>query len=113
MNISFPVQKAFAQTVLPPIGGTNNDLAQKLRDGTVALSDIPAFIGYFIEFLIAVAGIVAFIAILVGAYQYIIGGVYTEMKEKGKTTLTYAIAGFVLALVAYGIVNFVQLAVTS
>ena len=56
---------------------------------------------------------VAFIMLLVGGYQYIIGGVYSDMREQGKNTLMYAIGGFVLALLAYGIVTIVQLAATS
>jgi hypothetical protein len=110
--ISEIVLKASAQgvTILP--GGTT-DLANKIRSGDIHLSDLPAFLSYFIETAIVLAGIVAFIMLLVGGYQYIIGGVYSDMREQGKTTLFYAIAGFVLSLLAYGIVNLVQLAATS
>lgn len=106
------VLKASAQglTILP--GGTT-DLANKIRTGDIHLSDLPAFLSYFIETAIVLAGIVAFIMVLIGGYQYIIGGVYSDMREQGKTTLFYAIAGFVLSLLAYGIVNLIQLAATS
>ena len=97
-------------TLLP---GEEHTLADKIKSGEIGLNDIPAFISYFIEVAIIVAGIIAFLMIIVGAYQYIIGGVYSDMREQGKTTLTYAISGFVIALLAYAIVNLVQLAATA
>jgi len=105
------IQKAFAQnlSLLPSQG----DLVNKIRTGDIHLSDIPAFISYFIEISIAFAGMIAFLMIIVGGYQYIIGGVYSDMREQGKTTLIYAISGFVLSLLAYAIVNLVQLAATG
>lgn len=96
-------------TLLPGTGL----LREKIQTGDIHLSDIPAFISYFIEMAILLAGVIAFIMILVGGYQYIIGGIYSDMREQGKTTLLYAISGFVLALLAYTIVNFLQLAVTA
>ena len=96
-------------TILP----TEKGLADKIRSGEIHLSDLPEFISFFIETAIVIAGIVAFLMILVGGYQYIIGGVYSDMREQGKNTLIYAITGFVLALTAYGIVNLIQLLVTA
>lgn len=110
MNWLFFIPIAFAQdTILPRTG----PLVEKLRTGTISITDIPDFILYLIKFLIGVAGIITFIMILVGGYYYIIGGVYTELKEKGKSTLSSAIIGFILALMAYGIVDVIQKAVTS
>lgn len=96
-------------TALPESGG----LVEKIKTGQVSLSDIPSFITYYIEVGIAVAGIVAFLMLLVGGYQYIVGGVYSDMKEQGKQTITYAISGLVLSMLAYGIVTLVQLFATS
>jgi hypothetical protein len=109
MNFEF-INRVLAQTILP---SGDNPLAEKIKTGDISLSDIPAFISYFISIGIVAAGTIAFLMILVGGYQYIIGGVYSEMREKGKTTLIYAISGFVLSLLAYGIVTLVQLGVTA
>jgi hypothetical protein len=110
--ISLIVRSAYAQsiTLLPT---DNAGLVEKIQKGNIELSDIPLFILYFIEIAVAAAGIVAFLMILYGGYQYVIGGVYSEMKEKGKTTLTQAIVGFVIALLSYAIVNLIQIAATS
>jgi hypothetical protein len=109
--LNFFILKTQAQglSLLPSTG----DLVQKIRTGEIHLSDIPAFISYFIEIAISFAGIVAFLMIIVGGYQYIIGGIYSDMREQGKTTLIYAISGFVLSMLAYAIVNLVQLAATG
>ncbi|MDP2690958.1 MAG: hypothetical protein Q8O95_00960 [bacterium] len=110
----FSIPTTYAQrslTILP--GGTTDELVRKIQTGRIQLSDIPLFISSFIELGILLAGSIAFIMILVGGYQYIIGGVYSDMREKGKTTLTYAISGFILCMLAYAIVTLVQLAATS
>jgi len=96
-------------TILPSVG----PLVEKIKTGNIHLGDIPFFISAFIEVAISLAGVIAFLMILVGGYQYIIGGVYSDMREQGKTTLTYAIGGFILSLLAYAIVNVVQLAATG
>ena len=96
-------------SILPSTG----DLVEKLRTGDIHLSDVPVFLASFIEAGILFAGVVAFIMILVGGYQYIIGGVYSDMREQGKSTLIYAVSGFVLSMLAYAIVSVVQLAATS
>lgn len=100
-------------TLLPGQDSGYSELAKKIKTGEINLSDIPLFISYFIEIAIIAAGIIAFLMILVGGYQYIVGGVYSEMREQGKSTLIYAVSGFVLSLLAYGIVSIVQLAVTA
>jgi len=96
-------------TLLPDTG----PLVEKIQTGNIHLGDIPAFISVFIEVGISIAGVIAFLMILVGGYQYIVGGIYSDMREQGKTTLTYAIGGFVLSMLAYAIVNFVQLLATG
>ncbi|MGE3278740.1 MAG: hypothetical protein AB7J40_02995 [Candidatus Altimarinota bacterium] len=105
------INKALANN-LSLLPGSGN-LADKIRSGDIHLSDIPAFISYFIEIAIIFAGMIAFLMIIVGGYQYIVGGIYSDMREQGKTTLIYAISGFVLSLLAYAIVNLVQLAATG
>ena len=97
-------------SILP---GQDDSLVKKIQSGDIHLSDLPAFLTAFIEAGIVFAGIIAFLMILVGGYQYIIGGVYSDMREQGKNTLMYAIGGFVLALLAYAIVTLIQLAATA
>lgn len=98
---------------LPSEANPAETLASRLRAGTIQLSDIPELIATFIQTGILLAGVVSFLMILVGGYQYIIGGVYSDMRENGKSTLIYAVSGFILSMLAYAIVTIVQLAATS
>ncbi len=110
----FFITEAYAQerslTILPK---ADESLVEKLQSGNLHLSDLPLFIASFIEVAIIFAGIIAFLMILVGGYQYIIGGVYSDMRESGKNTLIYAVSGFILAMLSYAIVTIVQLAATA
>lgn len=58
------------------------------------------------------AGSVAVIFIIVGAIQYITSGGGDGIK-KAKTTLTMAVVGLVVALMAFGIVSFISTSLTK
>jgi len=53
------------------------------------------------------AGIVSVIFIIVGAIRYISSGGNSSAVEGAKKTITYAIGGMVLSIMAYGIVSFI------
>ncbi len=76
------------------------------------LYDIPCYATYLIEVLVYFAGGIAVLFVVIGGYQYMIGGI-TEDKEAGKKTLLYALGGFALAVLAWTIVNIVQVFLTS
>ena len=96
-------------SLLPQSG----ELAEAIRTGEIHLYHIPEFISYFIEVAIIAAGTISFLMLLIGGYQYIVGGVYSDMRDQGKTTITYAIVGLVLSMLSYAIVSIVQLFVTA
>ena len=55
-----------------------------------------------IPFILAIA----FLVFVWGIFQYFIaGGANDEAKEKGKSLMVYAIAGFVLIIIFWGVVN--------
>jgi hypothetical protein len=114
---TFIIKTVMAQpvTLLPSeaSGGKYQELVGKIKTGEIELSDLPLFALYFIEIAVVAAGMIAFIMIIYGGYQYVVGGVVSEMKEKGKTTLSYAIGGLVVSLLSYAIVSLIQLAATS
>lgn len=93
-------------------GGLNKVLGCAIKTGDVQLWMIPHFVIYIIETLLAVAGLISVLFIIIGGYQYAIGGL-TEEKDKGKKSIMYAIGGLVVALLAWAIVNLVQLALTG
>lgn len=99
-------------TTLIPTTENNPDLAAKFKDGSFEIYDIGPYIIYLIEFLIYIAGGIAILFVVIGGYKYMIGGV-SDDKEAGKKTIGYALAGFAVTVLAWVIVNFVQVWLTS
>lgn len=83
-----------------------------LRTGRFRLSMLPYMALYGIKFFSALAGVLSVLYIVIGGYHFVIGSL-TEEKEKGKKTVLYALIGFALSMLAYTIVNLVQIAVSS
>jgi hypothetical protein len=88
------------------------DLADKFKTGKFELYDIGTYIQYLIEFLIYIAGGIAVLFVVIGGYKYMIGSV-SDDKEAGKKTIAYALAGFAIAVLAWTVVNFIQVWLTS
>lgn len=82
-----------------------------LKTGQIRLWMAPFYITSLIQFLIGLAGLVAVIFIIVGGYKYVIGGL-TDDKESGKKTIKFAIIGLVVSLLAWIIVNIIQVQIT-
>lgn len=110
--------RALAQTnyappsVLPGdntnIGGFGDaciGLANMIRTGQISLRQIPCFIKFFSQTLIAVAGSVAVIFVMYGGYQYVLGS--EEGKGEAKKTITYALIGLAVSLLAWTMVDIV------
>lgn len=60
-----------------------------------------------INILMYIAGIMAVIFILVGAFQYVTSTGNPGRAEAAKKTITLAVSGLILALSAYAIVNLI------
>jgi hypothetical protein len=85
----------------------HNILGCAIQHGLLELWMLPFIITELIQFLVALGGMIAMLFIVIGGYQYIIGGI-TDEKEKGKKTILYAITGFVVVLVSWIVINIVQ-----
>lgn len=90
----------------------NDLLGCAIREGRISLNMIPYFISHFSNWLLGMIGIVAVLFIVIGGYQYILGGL-TENKERGKKTIYNALMGMGLALLAWAIVNVIIAAITG
>ena len=89
-----------------------NQLAKSFRTGEFELWQLGDYVQYLIEVLIFFAGGISVLFIVIGGYKYMIGSVGDD-KEAGKKTIMYALGGFVIAVLAWTIVNFVQVWLTS
>lgn len=57
----------------------------------------------FVNYFLAIAGLVAVVFIILGGFQYIISQGNEETSKKAQKTLTYAVIGLVVVLAAYAI----------
>ncbi|MFA4890831.1 MAG: pilin [Candidatus Gracilibacteria bacterium] len=77
-----------------------------IKTGRIHLWMIPFYIKYFIQFALSLAGLVAVGAIIIGGYFYLFGS-FADDKDKGKRAIIYGIVGFIIAILAWTIVNVV------
>jgi hypothetical protein len=61
-----------------------------------------------IEIALGFGGIILFIMLLIGGFRYLTSGGNPKNAEAAKNTLTYAIAGLALVVLAYLILAFIQ-----
>ncbi len=103
-------------TIIPQPNEINSegeiDFASKFRMGKFELYDLGTYARYLIETLIVFAGGIAILFIVIGGYKYMVGSI-SDDKEAGKKTIGYALAGFAIAVLAWTIINFVQVWLTS
>lgn len=100
------------QSGLPGGSDLESILGCAIKTGRLKLYMVPFYITYLIQFLLSLAGLIAILFMVIGGYKYVIGGL-TEDKESGKKTILHALVGFIVALSAWIVVNFIQVALTS
>ncbi|MBN2087854.1 hypothetical protein JW758_05925 [Candidatus Peregrinibacteria bacterium] len=112
----FSVPVTFAQSSAPSVlpsddfdiggyGDACTGLAQRIRTGDITLEQIPCFIKYFSQTLIAIAGSLSVIFVMIGGYKYVVGS--DEQKDVAKKTITYALIGLAVSLSAWILVDLV------
>jgi hypothetical protein len=78
----------------------NQDVAQFWELETV--------FGNIVQAVLAFAGIVLFIMLLIGGFKYLTAGGDPKSVESAQKTLTYAVIGLVLIALAYLILKFIS-----
>lgn len=73
--------------------------------GPLGQSDLSSLLATILERFFEIAGGLAFLALIVGAWQYLLAGGDETRAEAGKKTITWAIVGIVLALLFLVIVR--------
>jgi hypothetical protein len=86
-------------------------LSCSIKTGDIHLWMIPFYISGIANFFIGIAGTISVLFVLLGGFWYMTGGL-TDDKEKGKKTIMYALVGLGITLLAWIIVNVIQVAVT-
>ena len=81
-------------------------LANMIRQGTLTLRQIPCFIKYFSQTLIAIAGSLSVIFVMIGGYRYTVEAT-DDSRAEAKRTITYALLGLIVSLMAWIFVDIV------
>ncbi len=76
----------------------------RLRNGSVHIDDIPVALRSAIDFFMWVAGTVAVIFVIIGAYKILFGSLQQD-KTKGRDTIIMALGGFALAALSWMIIK--------
>ena len=103
-----PTQQVFADDIC------NNDkipedirLASGCTVGNKTVAGLPEVITNILNGIIAVAGIVAVIFVIVGGINYMTSGGDSAKVQKAKNTILYALFGMIICVLSFAIVNFV------
>jgi hypothetical protein len=99
-------------TVLPAkdvdIGGAQGNcigLATMIQTGDIHLRNLPCFIKFFTQTIVGVAGSISVLFVMIGGYKYVI--LSDEKKDEAKKTITHALIGLAVSLMAWVIIDFV------
>lgn len=82
----------------------NEILGCAIKTGKIRLWMVPYFIRYLLEFVLQLAGLIAVGGIVYGGFLYLFAGL-TEAKDQGKKAIKYGVMGFILVMVAWGLVS--------
>lgn len=85
------------------VGGTPVELTDPLKGKTFA-----TLVGDVIDGVITIATPILVIMVLVGGFQIMTAGGKSEQVESGRKTITYAVVGFAIILLAKGAVEIVK-----
>lgn len=109
---AFESKTGFEQYVQGDRNKLQDALGCAVKLGRIRLFMAPYFVTYLIQFLLGLAGLVAVLFVVYGGFKYVVGGV-SEDKEAGKKIITHALLGLLVALSAWIVINFIQVALTS
>jgi len=79
-----------------------------VENGIAHLSCLEAIIKIFLNIAVRLAGIAAFIMLIVGGFQFLTAGGDSKRTQAASNTLTYAIFGLVAVIAAWFILLFIE-----
>jgi glucose uptake protein GlcU len=88
----------------------NNKLAKGIGGDNIT---VQTALLWFLVALLSVAGVIALIFIVLGGYRYVTSAGNEEQAEHAKHTITNAVIGLVVIILAYAILKVVENAITG
>lgn len=77
-------------------------------DQPAKIEDLAFIISRILNIVVRLAGIAAFIMIIVGGFQYLTAGGNPEKTQAASRTITYAIFGLIAVIAAWFILLFIE-----
>ena len=81
----------------------NRDIGLSLR-----VQNIPSFLSSLLPYLLVLAGLILFVMLLIGGFQYLTSAGNPKGAEEGKQRISMALAGFVVVFASYWIAQILQ-----
>lgn len=78
------------------------------KDGAATIKGLECAFGNFISVILALSGIVLFLMLVVGGFRYLVSGGDPKAVESAKGTLTQAIVGLVILVLAFLILKLIE-----
>ncbi len=102
------VDTSFAASVSDNTGGGNGTFVPGFSSsGSPSLADLAIVLLRVFNFLIGIAGAFAIVMIVIGGFRYILSSGDEKALLAAKQTVTFAVAGLVIILLAVTIVNII------
>lgn len=102
-----PIERIFTEGIIPePSGGTGENTYFEIIDVFTLLGNVLTLIFTF-------TAVIAIIYVIIGGYYYVTAYGNPENIQKGKQTITWAIIGLVVSMLAWAIVQFVWGAISG
>jgi len=79
--------------------------------GNIHADCIPDYLAHVLKLIFSLVGVVCFFMIIIAGYQIMLGNLTGGGKDAGKTTLLWAIIGFIISALSFFIVDFVITAI--
>ena len=99
-------------SLITDVPGCSQGMHGLLTDGVInAGKCIPAFIAHVIQFLFGFAGGIFLLVVIWSGYEIVLGSLPGGSSEAGKSRLTWAIIGFILAATSFFIMDFIVKAI--
>jgi hypothetical protein len=76
--------------------------------GVATLGCIPNLLNNLVTLLFGLVGIVAVIFVIYGGAKFVLSGGDEKQVEGARKTITYALIGLVVVILAFAIVNFIS-----
>jgi hypothetical protein len=114
--ITVPLSTVFAQSDVPCPPGTQSGpggVCVPTGGGQTNINRVSDFIIFIINILLALAGLVAVLFLIIGGFQYIASRGNEEATEAAKKTIFNAIIGVVVIILAFVIVRIISNALTN